>query len=77
MSSLVIIQMCSLAIGIYHRWDGIAAETSILDMAVLCSVRTRFEDNNNLLILHGGKSFNFFSSLVLLSMVAFSEKPEG
>lgn len=61
MSSLAIIQICSLAIGVYHRWDGIAAETSILDIAVRCSVR-------NLLILHGGKSFNFFSSPILLSM---------
>lgn len=68
MSSLAIIQICSLAIGIYHRWDGIAAETSILDIAVLCSVRTWFEDNINLLILHGGKSFNFFSSPILVSM---------
>lgn len=68
MSSLAIIQICSLAIGIYHRWDGIAAETSILDIAVLCSVRTWFEDNINLLILHGGKSFNFFSSLILVSV---------
>ena len=60
MSSLAIIQICSLAIGIYHRLDGIAAETSILDIAGLCSVRTWFEDNI--------KSFNFFSSLKLVSM---------
>lgn len=52
----------------HHRWDGIAAGTSILDIAVLCSAQTWFEDNNKLLILHGGKSFNFFSSLILLSM---------